>query len=56
MSVIINELEVATREPEPPTGSPEAPTRPPRPSALTPMELASLLRHMSDRAQRVRAD
>jgi hypothetical protein len=56
MSVIINELEVATREEAPSDGPPDSPARAPHPAGLTPFELRSLLRHLSDRVDRVRAD
>ncbi len=53
MTVIINELDVTTQT----ATAPQAPTSSPPPTpAPAPFELRSTLRHMSRRAQRLRAD
>lgn len=55
MSVIINELEIIASQEPPSTGS-SAQSPPPTPAGPTPFELRAVLRHLEDRAERVRAD
>jgi len=55
MSVVINELEVVAT-PEEPSGPGPALPPGPSPSGPTPFEMRALLRHVADRADRIRAD
>ncbi|ETT24108.1 hypothetical protein RAJCM14343_1498 [Rhodococcus aetherivorans] len=56
MSVIINELEVITTAEPAPNGPVNSPARIPPAAAPTPSDLRAVIRHLADRAERVRAD
>lgn len=56
MSIIINELEVITTPEPPPTGPVDSAVRTAPSAGPTPFDLRAVIRHLADRADRVRAD